>query len=136
MKRVIFILIAMPVLFVGSAASQTGCVDEECRWPETVNPGDIGLFNFYRRLWGLDIYRARTQWNLSQTTPFEEKEECVAECRNNYFLYIALCESVHRSPDKGEAPEDAQSRLNCVDAIREQEIQCLSPPALLSCQSK
>jgi hypothetical protein len=135
MKRLAFALASLPLLATGTAAAQTACFGMNCPPPDAAGLGDTGFYDFYRGLWNLDLYSARTQWSLSQADPFEKNEACVAACRQEYLQNIAVCQSVHGTPEMNEDPANAQSRLNCVDAMRQQEIQCISPYTLMNCPS-
>jgi hypothetical protein len=135
MKRLAFVLASLLFLVTGPAGAQTACFGVNCPPPDAAGLGDTGFYDFYRGLWNLDLYSARTQWSLSQADPFEKNEACVAACRQEYLQNIAVCQSVHGTPEMNEDPANAQSRLNCVDAMRQQEIQCISPYTLMNCPS-
>ena len=135
MQRFVFALASVAFLFPLNASAQTACFGANCPPPDSAGLGDLGFYEFYEGLWNLDVYSARTQWNLVQSNPFEKNQECVATCRQEYIANLAVCQSVHGLPADGEDPANAQSRLNCVDAMRQQEIQCISPYSLMNCPS-
>ena len=133
MSRIASMLAGTMLVLVGGASAQTACFGSNCLPPDAAGLGDEGFFDFYRGLWNFDVYRAQTQWNLVQTEPFERNAQCVATCRQDYFANLAVCQSVHGIPEENEDPANAQSRVNCADAMRQEEMRCISPYTLLNC---
>ncbi len=123
-----FLFLATP-----AAIGQTSCFGPNCPMPNNDGIGEGDFFDTYLGYWPMDLYQAETQWNLTQTNPFEDREQCIADCRQDYIADLQLCRDVHGEPTEGEDPANAQSRINCADAMRQREIQCISPTSLLNC---
>ncbi len=118
-----------------SAAAQTVCFGSNCHDEDDGSFGGGQLHEFYNNLWRLDRYSAQTQWNQLFSAPFETRDECIATCEASYRSDLDGCRSVHRDPVENEDPITTSSRLNCYDAMRQREIQCISPYQLMNCPS-
>ena len=114
-------------------AAQTSCYGANCPPPEFGSVGDGSFFDTYQGYWPMDLYQAQTQWNLTQTEAFESRQECVEACRDDYIADLQLCRDTHGEPVDDEDVAISQSRINCADAMRQREIQCISPAQLLNC---
>ena len=135
MKRHV-LAIATSVFVVGGApaGAQSACFGPACPPSDTIGIGNgPDFFGTYRGYWPMDVYQAGTQWALTQTTPFETREQCVANCKQEYLADLQLCQNTHGIPTPGEDAAVSQSRINCAEAMRRREIQCISPASLLNC---
>lgn len=115
------------------ADAQATCFGPACPPSESDGIGGEGFFETYRDYWPMDLYQAQTQWSLTQTTSFQTREQCVEDCKQAYLADLEICRNVHGVPTPDEDPAISQSRINCADAMRQQEIQCISPASLFSC---
>lgn len=127
-----FVTGAIAGIFAINVQAHTVCYGSNCPPPENSGLG-MDFYELYGQLGAGDRVLAGLQWQTVTGTSIETRQQCVARCEQAYRADLQLCIDASGAQTEGEDPWVTQSRVNCFEAMRQQQIRCLAPAQLLNC---